>query len=135
MAVEIRESFSATGIAVLHDSGEQPVFEGEGEQGVYGYIKFQSVSIIRHIDLEFRVKDDWDTFMGNLAELENDGLVSFRGGTYYLDSPPDPEQYAGAGSADNPLYTISLTLHRYGGNIGVGGTEAAGGGGRPLMVR
>ncbi len=134
MAVQINEDFSKTGIAVLHDSGEQPVYEGEGEQGVYDHIQFQLVSVVRHITLEFRVKQDWDDFMEDMSDIENAGLVSFRGGTYYMDSPPDPEQYAGAGSADNPLYTVSLTLRRYGGNVGVGGTGQTAGGGLPDVM-
>jgi hypothetical protein len=134
MAWTITEDFSPQGIAVLHDSGELPVYEGDSEEGVYGFIKFQYISFVRYITLEYREYGSWNAFLENMAIPENNGLVSFRGGTYHVDSVGDPEQYGGAGSLDNPMYTISLVLRRTDTTSSSSGTGGTGGGGPPDMI-
>jgi hypothetical protein len=128
------EDFGQEGTAILHDSQECPKYEGDTEQGIWGTIRFDYVSVVRYVTVEFRTMAKYLTFLSGVV----DGRVSYDGREYLADSIGDPEQYGGAGSLDNPVYTCNLTLRRIleesEGGTGGGGTGGSGTGGGPPDV-
>ena len=104
--------FTANGIAILSDSHELPVQEGELTQGINGTVRFSQMSYVRHLTVQVRSKARLLNFLGQLAHTDG-GLVSYEGKEYYYDEVGAPQVWGGCGSLDtNTVWEFDLTLHR-----------------------
>ena len=128
MAATINPTFSATGMAILKDSLEYPVQDGETSDGINGVIRFARFSWHRDLTVEFRSRAILISFLTALGK--NDGLlVSYDGPTYYVDSFSCSSTWGGFGSSDtNTVWEYDVSLKR------PGTVAPSGGGGGQNLV-
>ena len=114
MAATLNPTFSATGIAILKDTQEYPVQDGDTSDGINGMIRFARFHWQRDITVEFRSKAVLESFMSALGK--NDGmLISYDGHEYYTDPPTCSSTWGGFGSQDtNTVWEYDFALSRPG---------------------
>jgi hypothetical protein len=127
MSASLNPTFSATGIAILKDSLEYPVQDGDTSDGINGVIRFSRFSWHRDLTVEFRSKSALTTFLAALGK--GDGMiVDYDSQTYYVDSFSCSSTWGGFGSSDtNTVWEYDIGLKRP-------GTVNGGGGGRPAVA-
>ena len=128
MAATLNPTFSATGTAILKDTLEYPVQDGDTSDGINGMIRFARFHWQRDITVEFRSKATLQSFLTALGK--NDGLlITYDGTEYYVDTYSCTDTWGGFGSLDtNTVWTYDFTLRR------PGTTSAFGGGGTDRMT-
>lgn len=114
MAATLNPTFSATGTAILKDTLEYPVQDGDTSDGINGMIRFARFHWQRDITVEFRSKAVLESFMSALGK--NDGmLISYDGHEYYTDPPTCSSTWGGFGSQDtNTVWEYDFALSRPG---------------------
>lgn len=114
MAATLNPTFSATGTAILKDTLEYPVQDGDTSDGINGIIRFARFHWQRDITVEFRSKAVLESFMSALGK--NDGmLISYDGHEYYTDLPTCSSTWGGFGSQDtNTVWEYDFALSRPG---------------------
>ena len=114
MAATLNPTFSATGTAILKDTLEYPVQDGDTSDGINGTIRFARFHWQRDITVEFRSKAVLESFMSALGK--NDGmLISYDGHEYYTDPPTCSSTWGGFGSQDtNTVWEYDFALSRPG---------------------
>lgn len=114
MAATLNPTFSATGTAILKDTLEYPVQDGDTSDGINGIIRFARFHWQRDITVEFRSKAVLESFMSALGK--NDGmLISYDGHEYYTDPPTCSSTWGGFGSQDtNTVWEYDFALSRPG---------------------
>ena len=124
MAATLNPTFSATGIAILKDTREYPVQDGDTSDGINGIIRFARFSWHRDITVEFRSKEVLDSFMAALGK--NDGLlIEYDGQQYYTDPPTCSSTWGGFGSLDtNAVWEYDFALKRPGTVPPAGGSHS-----------
>ena len=122
MAATLNPTFSATGTAILKDTLEYPVQDGDTSDGINGTIRFARFTWHRDITVEFRSKAVLESFMSALGK--NDGmLISYDGHEYYTDPPTCSSTWGGFGSQDtNTVWEYDFALSRPGTVSPLGGS-------------
>lgn len=120
MAVTLNPTFSATGIAILKDSLEYPVQDGDTSDGINGVIRFARFSWHRDLTVEFRSKTILQSFLTALGKPDG-MLVNYDSKDYYVDSFSCSSTWGGFGSSDtNTVWEYDLALKRPG-TVSTGG--------------
>ena len=122
MAATLNPTFSATGTAILKDTLDFPVQDGETADGINGTIRFARFHWERDITVEFRSKTTLQSFLTALGK--NDGLlVTYDSTEYYVKNYSCAETWGGFGSLDtNTVWTYDFTLRRPGTTSPLGGS-------------